>query len=247
MTKWIKECSYVIALAVLSYAAVALWMRLVEYVPSQFIWLNVVVRWSVPVVWIASIVVVQLLFGRRCLSWLALRTVAACVSSGVIVFCFLMSQQESLYVLAKIAMGEGGWSHPIGEAEMTIRGERVVYEVRAGNVVYASHTQLNGLMLIPRGELADVDLDVMDCLVVHSDDLCDASQLRILRMPYIPDPTICYGAVSLRPRGKAETFKSWKMRDVDGYREYDCELSDNYHGGQVVLRVPKEYFKLLKR
>ena len=245
--KWVKECRSVVALAALSYVAVALWMRLLEYVPSQFFWLNVVVRWSVLAVLVASIVVAQLLFGKRFLSGLALRTVAACVLSGVVVFCVLMSQPKFMYVLAKIAMGEGGWSHPIGEVEMTVRGHRVVYEARVGNVVYASYMPVNGLMLISKGDLPDGDLALMDRLVVYRDELCAASRLCVLRMPFVPDPTICYGAISLRPRLKAELFSAWEMRDVDGFREYDCELADIRHGGHVVLRIPNEYFASLKR
>ena len=66
-------------------------------------------------------------------------------------------------------------------------------------------------------------------------------------MWWCPDPTICYGAVSLKPRGKADIFEKWEMRDGDGRREYDCTLTDWYgEGGRVLLRVPEEFFHSLR-
>ena len=66
-------------------------------------------------------------------------------------------------------------------------------------------------------------------------------------MWWCPDPTICYGAVSLKPRGKADIFEKWEMRDVDGMREYDCTLTDWYgEGCRVFLRVPEEFFHSLR-
>ena len=51
----------------------------------------------------------------------------------------------------------------------------------------------------------------------------------------------------MKPRGKADIFEKWEMRDVDGMREYDCTLTDWYgEGGRVLLRVPEEFFHSLR-
>lgn len=129
---------------------------------------------------------------------------------------------------------------------MIVNGKSVVYDVRVGNVVYASLRPVNGLMLISKEPLVDRELRLLGHLVVHRDELCAASRIRVLKLPFIPDPTICYGAVSLKPRGKADIFEKWEMRDVDGMREYDCTLTHWCgKGGRVLLRIPEEFFHVL--
>lgn len=144
-------------------------------------------------------------------------------------------------------MGEGGWSHCIGNAEMIVNGRRVAYEVRVGNVVYSSRRPINGLMLIAKDTLSGRRLRLLNHLVVCRDKLFAAGPLYVLKLPILPDPTICQTAVSLEPRGKVEIFEKWEMRDVDGLREYDCTLTHGYgEGGRVLLRVPEEFFHSLR-
>lgn len=237
----------VVALALQSLVVVVLWMRLFDTNASRPFWQMKMIRWSVPFVWIASVVFWQLVFGRRRWFGVTFMTVAAGVVSGGVVFCAAVFQPDVLYIPAKMAMGEGGWSHCIGDAEMIVNGKSISYEVRVGNVVYASLRPVDGLMLISREPLANCKLWLLDRLVVHRDTLCVAERLRVLKLPLIPDPTICYGAISLRPCGKADIFEKWEMRDVGGVREYDCALTQWYgNGGRVTLRVPRKFFHSLR-
>ena len=246
MWLWAKRFLFTAALALQSLVVVVLWTRLFDSNASRPSWQMGMIRWSFPAVWIASIVLWQLVFGKRRWVGVTLTTVAACVFSAAVAFCVDAFRPDVIYIPAKMAMGEGGWSHCIGEAEMIVNGRKVTYEVRVGNVVYASLRPVNGLMLISRVPLSEQGLELLDCLVVHRDELSAAGQLRVLRMPFISDPTICYGSVSLRPRWKADIFEKWEMRDVDGMREYDCTLTRWYgNGGRVILRVPEEFFHSL--
>ena len=242
---WLRLLA-ILALALQSLVVVVLWTRLFDANVSRPSCQMAMPRWSFSAVWIASIVLWQLVFGRRRWIGMALTTIAACVLSAGVALCVDAFRPDVIYVPAKMVMGEGGWSHCIGNAEMIVNGKSISYEVRVGNVVYASLTPVNGLMLISKEPLADRELGLLNHLVVYRDDLCVADQLRVLRLPFIPDPTICYGAVSLKPRGKAQTFEKWEMRDVDGMREYDCTLTHWYgKGGRVLLRVPEEFFRSL--
>ena len=205
------------------------------------------IRWSPLAVWVASIVLWQLVLGKRRWVGVTLTTVAACVFSAAVAFYVDAFRPDVIYIPAKMAMGEGGWSHCIGEAEMIINGKRIAYEVRVGNVVYASLRPVRGLMLISKEPLADRELGLLNRLVVHRDELHTAGRLRVLKLPVLPDPTICYGAVSLRPGWKADIFEKWEMRDVGGMREYDCMLTSwRGNGGRVILRVPEEFFHSLR-
>ena len=178
--------------------------------------------------------------------WLLTILALALLSLVVVAFCVDAFRPDVIYVPAKMVMGEGGWSHCIGNAEMIVNGKSISYEVRVGNVVYASLSPVNGLMLISKEPLADHELGLLNHLVVYRDELCAASRIRVLKLPFIPDPTFCYGAVSLRPRWKADIFEKWEMRDVDGIREYDCALTRRCgKGGRVLLRIPEEFFHAL--
>ena len=242
----VKRFLLVAVLALQSLVVVVLWTRLFDSSASHPSWQVAMIRWSLPAVWIASIVLWQLAFGKRRWIDMTLTTIAACVLSAAVAFCVDAFRPDAIYVPAKMAMGEGGWSHCIGNAEMIVNGKNVTYEVRVGNVVYASLSPVDGLMLISKEPLADRELGLLNRLVVYRDDLCEAEQLRVLKLPFIPDPTICYGAVSLKPCGKAQTFEKWEMRDVDGMREYDCSLTHWCgKGGRVLLRVPEEFFRSL--
>ena len=237
----------ILTLALQSLIVVVLWTRLFDTNASRPSWQMAMIRWSSVAVWVASIVLWQLVFGKRRWIGVTLTTVSACVFSAVVAFCVDRFRPDVIYVPAKMAMGEGGWSHCIGNAEMIVNGKSVIYEVRVGNVVYASLSPVDGLMLISREPLSERGLGLLDCLVVHRDELCVAERLRVLKLPFVPDPTICYGAVSLRPFGKAGIFEKWEMRDVDGMREYDCTLTHWYgKSGRVLLRVPEEFFYSLR-
>ena len=243
----VKRFMLVVALALQSLVVVVLWTRLFDLNVSRPSWQTAMIRWSVPAVWITSIVFWQLVFGKRRWIGMTLMTIAACVLSAVAALCVDAFRPDVIYIPAKMAIGEGGWTHIVGNAEMIVNGKSVVYDVRVGNVVYASLRPVNGLMLISKEPLADRELRLLNHLVVYRDELCAASQIRVLKLPFIPDPTICYGAVSLKPRGKADIFEKWEMRDVDGMREYDCTLTDWYgEGGRVLLRVPEEFFHSLR-
>ena len=247
MWLYVKRILFVAALALQSLVVAVLWARLFDFNVGRPYWQMKLIRWSTLAVWIASIVLWQLVFGKRRWVGVTLTTVAACVFSAAAAFYVDAFRPDVIYIPAKMAMGEGGWSHCIGEAEMIINGKRIAYEVRVGNVVYASLGPVKGLMLISKEPLADRELGSLNQLVVHRDELCAAGQLRVLKLPFIPDPTICYGAVSLRPGWKAEIFEKWETRDVDGMREYDCMLTRRRgNGGRVILRVPEEFFHSLR-
>lgn len=246
MWLWAKRFLFTAALALQALVVVVLWTRLFDANVSRPSCQTAMIRWSFPAVWIASIVLWQLVFGKRRWISMTLTTIAACVLSAAVALCVDAFRPDVIYVPAKMVMGEGGWSHCIGNAEMIVNGKSITYEVRVGNVVYASLSPVNGLMLISKEPLADHELGLLNRLVVYRDDLCVADQLRVLKLPFIPDPTICYGAVSLEPRGKAQAFEKWEMRDVDGMREYDCTLMRWCgKGGRVLLRVPEEFFHAL--
>ena len=240
----VKRFLLVAALALQSLVAVVLWTRLFDSSASHPSWQVAMIRWSLPAVWIASIVLWQLAFGKRRWVGVTLTTIAACVLSASVAFCVDAFRPDVIYVPAKMAMGEGGWSHCIGNAEMIVNGKNVTYEVRVGNVVYASLSPVDGLMLIAKEPLNEYGLGLLNHLVVRRDELFAAGPLYVLKLPFVSDPTICQTAVSLRPRGKTQTFEKWEMRDVDGMREYDCTLMHwNGKGGRVLLRVPEEFFR----
>ena len=247
MWLYVKRILFVAALALQSLVVVVLWTRLFDLNVTRPCWQMTLIRWSPLAVWVASIVLWQLVLGKRRWVGVTLTTVAACVFSAAVAFYVDAFRPDVIYIPAKMAMGEGGWSHCIGEAEMIINGKRIAYEVRVGNVVYASHRPVRGLMLISKEPLADRELGLLNRLVVHRDELHTAGRLRVLKLPVLPDPTICYGAVSLRPGWKADIFEKWEMRDVGGMREYDCMLTSwRGNGGRVILRVPEEFFHSLR-
>ena len=246
MWLWAKRFLFTAALALQALVVVVLWTRLFDANVSRPSCQMAMIRWSFPAVWIASIVLWQLVFGKRRWIGMTLTTIAACVLSAGVALCVDAFRPDVIYVPAKMVMGEGGWSHCIGNAEMIVNGKSISYEVRVGNVVYASLSPVYGLMLISKEPLADRELGLLNHLVVRRDELCAASRIRVLKLPFIPDPTFCYGAVSLRPRWKADIFEKWEMRDVDGMREYDCTLMRWCgKGGRVLLRVPGEFFHAL--
>ena len=238
----------ILALALQSLVVVVLWTRLFDPNVSCPSWQKEIISWSLPAVWVASIVLWQLVFGKRRWIGVTLTTIAACVFSAAVAFSVDAFRPDVIYVPAKMAMGEGGWSNCIGDAEMIVNGKKVAYEVRVGNVVYASLRPINGLILIAKEPLNECGLGLLNHLVVRRDELFAAGPLSVLKLPLLPDPTICQMAVSLEPQGKAETFEKWEMRDVDGMREYDCTLT-RWHGkgGRIVLRVPEAFFHSLRR
>ena len=244
----VKQFLYILVLALQSLVVVVLWTRLFNSNQSYPSWLMDTIKWSFLVAWIVSIVLWQLVFGKLRWGRMAITTVAACLISGIVACCTVIFRPAVLYVPAKMAMGEGGWSNCIGDAEMIINGKKVAYEVRVGNVVYASLRPINGLILIAKEPLNECGLGLLNHLVVRRDELFAAGPLSVLKLPLLPDPTICQMAVSLEPQGKAETFEKWEMRDVDGMREYDCTLT-RWHGkgGRIVLRVPEAFFHSLRR
>ena len=244
----VKQFLYILVLALQSLVVVVLWTRLFNSNQSYPSWLMDTIKWSFLVAWIVSIVLWQLVFGKLRWGRMAITTVAACLISGIVAYCTVVFRPAVLYVPAKMAMGEGGWSNCIGDAEMIINGKKVAYEVRVGNVVYASLRPINGLILIAKEPLNECGLGLLNHLVVRRDELFAAGPLSVLKLPLLPDPTICQMAVSLEPQGKAETFEKWEMRDVDGMREYDCTLT-RWHGkgGRIVLRVPEAFFHSLRR
>ena len=246
MWLWAKRFLSVAALALQSLVVVVLWTRLFDANASRPSWQMAMIRWSLPAVWVASIVLWQFVFGKRRWIGMSLTTIAACVLSAGVAVCVDAFRPAVIYVPAKMAMGEGGWSHCIGNAEMVVNGKSITYEVRVGNVVYSSRHPINGLILIAKKPLNEHGLGLLNHLVVRRDELFAAGPLYVLKLPFVPDPTICQTAISLRPRGKAQAFEKWEMRDVDGMREYDCTLTHWCgRGGRVLLRVPEEFFHAL--
>ena len=61
----VKRFMLVVALALQSLVVVVLWTRLFDLNVSRPSWQTAMIRWSVPAVWITSIVFWQLVFGKR--------------------------------------------------------------------------------------------------------------------------------------------------------------------------------------
>ena len=65
MWLWAKRFLSVAALALQSLVVVVLWTRLFDANVSRPSWQMALIRWPFPAVWIASIVLWQLVFGKR--------------------------------------------------------------------------------------------------------------------------------------------------------------------------------------
>jgi len=143
--------------------------------------------------------------------------------------------------------GEGGWTHHVGEAEMTLGDGRVIYDVYAGDVKFNDTYYVTGLMLMARRPMPRASKYVqLPKLICCCDDMRDTN-MQMIRLPFLPNPTVCQQIVSLKPRGKCQTFESMDISVTNGVRRYVCRFEEWIkEDREMVLSIPDDLFRYVR-
>ena len=182
---------------------------------------------------------------------------ARAVGSGVVALAFLVAVVATNFkqpiVFAKIAAGEGGFVHEVGEARMHYPGGEIVYSVYWGNVKYANGSDMRELILISKSPESGKSPLCRSVLCEHS---LLVGRSRILAINGLSvakcfpgcAAVTCLGGIDIKS-GKIEGNVVLSISDSGAVRRYLCEMDDwiaesrKFIRHSYILEVPLSCFK----
>jgi len=165
----------------------------------------------------------MLAFGVRKWRMLAIRSVVSGVVGVVLMFAAVESRFPYALVLAKVALGEGGIVHKVGEARMHFADRELSYSVYWGNVKYANGSDMCELILTANEPVGWGSYFCRPTLLVGKSRILFAHGLSGMRIFPGHAAVTCLGGIDITS-DKIGADARLSIADSDSVRTYRCEL-----------------------
>ena len=180
---------------------------------------------------------VMLAFGVRKWWVLSARAVVSGVIAAVLVIVAVELRFTYISVLAKVAYGEGGVVHKVGEARMHSSDCTNTYSVYWGNVKYASGSDMRELILVANNPVQRGSCFCRPTLLVGKSRVLLAHGLSGMRIFPECAAVICLGGIDVTS-GKVGADARLSVTDSGATRTYRCDMHEwDEKSGRRALRT----------
>lgn len=148
------------------------------------------------------------------------------ILSGVIAAGLLVASAErfpDVLVFAKVALGEGGIVHKVGEARLNLLDSTITYSVYCGNVKYANGSNMRELILVANDPVPRESFFHEQTLLVGKSSIDLAHGLSCVRVFPGHLAVTCLGGIDVTS-GKAGVEAKVSSSNSGASRSYRCEL-----------------------
>ena len=168
---------------------------------------------------------VMLLIGVRKPLRLVVRAVVSGVVAAGLMAVAVGSGSTYALVLSKMACGEGGIVHRVGEARMRSPDGELAYSVYWGDVKYANGNDMRELILLANGPVQGKSMFCSPMLLVGKDRVLCPNGLSVARLISGLAAVTCHGGVDITS-DKVDADARLSIVNSNSVRTYRCELYD---------------------